>query len=251
MNLKKHFPIAEGEPVRALDGIDFSISEGEFISVIGPSGCGKTTLLRIIGGLLTKTGGDVILRGKPVEGPRRDIGIVFQEAVLLPWLSVMENVMLPIKVQKREEKTYSQKARELIKMVGLEGFEKRYPNELSGGMQQRVAICRALIHEPSILLMDEPFGALDAMTRELMNLELQNIWMKSKKTILFITHSISEALFLSDRVIVLSKRPSRIIKVIPIEFERPRTLEKVMFSDRMGSLIEQTRVLLDAKAGLE
>jgi NitT/TauT family transport system ATP-binding protein len=207
--------------------------------------------LRIIGGLLTKTDGDVVLRGKPVEGPRRDIGIVFQEAVLLPWLSVLENIMLPIKVQKREEKSYSQKARDLIKMVGLEGFEKRYPNELSGGMQQRVAICRALIHEPSILLMDEPFGALDAMTRELMNLELQNIWMKSKKTIFFITHSISEALFLSDRVLVLSKRPSKIIREVMIDFERPRTLEKVMFSDSMGALIAETRVLLDAKGGLE
>lgn len=207
--------------------------------------------MRIIGGLLTKTDGDVVLRGKPVEGPRRDIGIVFQEAVLLPWLSVLENIMLPIKVQKREEKSYSQKARDLIKMVGLEGFEKRYPNELSGGMQQRVAICRALIHEPSILLMDEPFGALDAMTRELMNLELQNIWMKSKKTIFFITHSISEALFLSDRVLVLSKRPSKIIREVMIDFERPRTLEKVMFSDSMGALIAETRVLLDAKGGLE
>lgn len=250
-DLKKDFTTSDGQAVHALENVSFSISEGEFISVVGPSGCGKSTLLKILGGLLEKTDGTVILDGKSVTGTSQDVGIVFQDAVLLPWLNVMDNIILPLKVQKKNLDSCSERAAELIKLVGLDAFEKRYPNELSGGMQQRVSICRALIHEPKILLMDEPFGALDAMNREAMNLELQNIWMRSKKTILFITHSIPEALFLSDRVLIMSERPGRIMREIDVRYKRPRTLEGVMYSDYMGELVAETRALLKARGGLD
>jgi NitT/TauT family transport system ATP-binding protein len=177
-------------PVVALDDIDFTIAEGEFVSIVGPSGCGKSTLLKILAGLLPASRGEASLRGTPILGPRRDIGVVFQSPVLFPWRTVLGNVLLPVDVQRLGRDRLKARALDLLRLVGLDGFEQRYPRELSGGMQQRVAMVRALIHDPAILLMDEPFGALDAMTREQMNVELQRIWLERRKTVLFITHSI-------------------------------------------------------------
>jgi NitT/TauT family transport system ATP-binding protein len=225
--LSKVYRTREGVDIHALTDANFSIDEGEFITVVGPSGCGKSTLLKILAGILRRTSGEVTLRQRPVNGPSRDVGVVFQAPVLLPWRNVLQNVMLPIDIQRRQRGEYEQRARDYLKLVGLEGFERKYPNELSGGMQQRVGISRALVHEPALLLMDEPFGALDAMTREAMNLELLRIWKESRKTVLLVTHSIPEAVFLADRVIVMTPRPGRIREIIPIELERPRTLEMI------------------------
>ena len=174
--------------------------------MVGPSGCGKTTLLKILAGLMPPSRGDARLRGTPITGPRQDIGVVFQSPVLFPWRTVLDNVLLPIDVQGLPRERHRRAALDLLALVGLEGFERRYPWELSGGMQQRVALTRALVHDPAMLLMDEPFGALDAMTREQMNVELQRIWLERKKTVVFITHSIPEAVFLGDRVLVMSPR---------------------------------------------
>ena len=225
--LSKVYRTREGVDIHALTDANFAIDEGEFITVVGPSGCGKSTLLKILAGILRRTSGEVTLRQRPVDGPSRDVGVVFQAPVLLPWRNVLQNVMLPIEIQRRQRGEYEQRARDYLKLVGLEGFERKYPNELSGGMQQRVGISRALVHEPALLLMDEPFGALDAMTREAMNLELLRIWKESRKTVLLVTHSIPEAVFLADRVIVMTPRPGRIREIIPIELERPRTLEMI------------------------
>src|SRR3982750_61970 len=190
--------------VESLKPLDFSIREGEFISVVGPSGCGKSTLLKMVAGLLPISGGELTLAGKPIKGPQKDVGIVFQSAVLLAWRSVEDNILLQAEIRRLPKAAARERARELMKMAGLTGFENKYPWQLSGGMQQRASICRALLHDPSVLLMDEPFGALDAMTREKMNLELRRIWSESKKTVLLITTSIPEATFLPDRVIVMS-----------------------------------------------
>jgi len=237
-----------GGPVVALEGINFSVAEGEFVAVVGPSGCGKSTLLKILAGLLPKSAGDALLSGTAVARPRRDIGVVFQSPVLFPWRTVLDNVLLPVDVQKLGRETYGKIARDLLTLVGLDGFEERYPWELSGGMQQRVAIVRALINDPIMLLMDEPFGALDAMTRESMNLELQRIWMTKRKTVLFITHSISEAVFLADRVLVMSARPGRIIDDLRIDIPRPRSLD-VVNSDQFGAYAHRVRDGLNAKQG--
>src|SRR5438132_2206777 len=222
--LSKLYPTHDGS-VQALQQISFSVSEGEFVAVIGPSGCGKSTLLKVLAGILRPSKGKARLRGTPITGPRRDIGVVFQSPVLLPWRSVLDNVLLPIDVQRLGRDRHLKLAMDLLSLVGLEGFERRYPWELSGGMQQRVAITRALIHDPAMLLMDEPFGALDAMTREQMNLDLQRIWRDSGKTVVLITHSIPEAVFLGDRVIVMSPRPGRIVRVIEIPMPRPRPID--------------------------
>jgi NitT/TauT family transport system ATP-binding protein len=231
---------SRGWPTIALDDIDFSVEEGEFIAIVGPSGCGKSTLLKVLGGLLEATTGEVRLRGTPVAGPRRDIGIVFQSPVLFPWRTVIDNVLLPIDVQRRKRPEFRSEASELLSLVGLSGLEKRYPWELSGGMQQRVAICRGLIHDPAMLMMDEPFGALDAMTREHMNVELQRIWLERQKTILFITHSISEAVFLADRVLVMTPQPGRVMTSLKIDLPRPRPLE-VMNTSAFGSYVARLR----------
>ena len=223
-DLSKGYPSKDG-CVHALQQISFRVREGEFVAVVGPSGCGKSTLLKILAGLLPRSSGEANLRGIPIDGPRRDIGVVFQSPVLLPWRSVLENVLLPADVQRLDGDRYTKVALELLSLVGLQEFARRYPSELSGGMQQRVAIARALIHDPAMLLMDEPFGALDAMTREQMTLELQRIWLERKKTVLFITHSIPEAVFLGDRVLVMSPRPGRIIDAVAIDIPRPRRLE--------------------------
>ena len=189
--LAKIYETRDGHNVLALASINLSIKDGEFLTVVGPSGCGKSTLLKVLGGLTEITRGEALLNGSPIVGPRRDIGVVFQSPTLLPWRTVLDNVMLPIHVLGLDRTEGEERARGLIEMVGLAGFEMKYPNELSGGMQQRVAISRALVHQPALLLMDEPFGALDALTREAMNTELQRIWMETRRTIFLITHSIT------------------------------------------------------------
>jgi NitT/TauT family transport system ATP-binding protein len=219
--LQKTYATRDGA-VLALDGISFSVNKGEFVSIVGPSGCGKSTLLKILLGVVPYSGGDVRLAGKLVKGPQLGAGMVFQTAALPPWRRIIDNVLLPIEILNKPRRDYMAKAHQLLDMVGLKGFERKLPNELSGGMQQRVSICRALIHDPELLLMDEPFGALDALTREVMQTELLRIWAETHKTILFVTHSIDEAVLLSDRVIVLSARPGRVAEDLAIDLPRPR-----------------------------
>ena len=229
-----------GPVVTALQDISFDIGLGEFVAVVGPSGCGKSTLLRILAGLIPTSSGTVWFGDRKLEGPRRDIGVVFQSPVLFPWRTVLDNVLIPIDVQKLDRKKYMSRARDLINLVGLSEFEQRYPAELSGGMQQRVGIVARLVHDPAMLLMDEPFGALDAMTREHMNVELQRLWMAQSKTILFITHSISEAVFLADRVVVMTPRPGRIAEVLDIDLPRERTLD-MMTTPPFGEYVRRIR----------
>ena len=211
--------------ILAIQDVSFDVKKGEFVVVVGPSGCGKSTLLRIVAGLLPYDNGQINFDGEPLNGPVRDIGIVFQRAALFPWKTVLGNVLAPIELMGLSKKKYFSRARELIALTRLAGFENHYPNELSGGMQQRVAICRALIHDPKFILMDEPFGALDAMTRDKMNLEILRIWREERKTILFVTHSVYEAVFLADKIVALSDRPSVVREIIPVELARPRTIE--------------------------
>lgn len=243
--LEKIYRPRKSEPTHALSDINFTVRRGEFISIVGPSGCGKTTLLKILAGLIPRTEGEVTIAGTDVVKPSREVGMVFQAATLLPWRTVFENVMVPAEVQKLDKAVHRERANELINMVGLAGFESKYPGELSGGMQQRAGICRALVHDPAVLLMDEPFGALDAMTREYMNIELLRIWRQSKATIVLVTHSIPEAVFLSDRVIVMSPRPGRISEIMSIELERPRTLS-MMASDDAGVYVDHIREYFNA-----
>ena len=218
----KTFSRRDGSKVDALSAIDLSAAEQEFVTIVGPSGCGKSTLLKILAGLSRPSSGRVMLNGVQVSGPRRDVGIVFQSPVLLPWRTALANVMLPITIYRQPPAPALRRATALFDLVGLTGFEKSYPNELSGGMQQRVAIARALIHEPRMLLMDEPFGALDALTRQMMNFELTRIWDADRKTVVLITHDINEAIFLGDRVLVMSARPGRIVETIRVDLPRPR-----------------------------
>ncbi len=239
-----------GTAVTALEAIDLSIDDGELIAIVGPSGCGKSTLLRILAGLMPPSEGEAWLHGSRIEGPRRDIGVVFQTPVLFPWRTVLANVLLPIDVQRLGRDKMQAAAMNLLKLVGLDGFENHLPNQLSGGMQQRAALVRALIHDPSVLLMDEPFGALDAMTREQMNLELQRIWMERRKTVVFVTHSVGEAVFLADRVVVMSPRPGRIIDTLEVDFPRPRPLS-VMNTEAFGVHVSRIRQALNATGGLE
>ncbi len=226
-----------GEPIHALEGVSFSVREGEFVSIVGHSGCGKTTLLKIIAGLVAPSSGSVKVRGRLVARPLSDVGMVFQRPVLLKWRSIIDNVMLPIEMLGLAHDAYKPKAVELLALAGLSGFHDKYPAELSGGMQQRAAICRALIHDPTFLLMDEPFGALDAMTREDMNLELLRIWEERRKTSVLVTHSISEAVFLSDRVIVMSPRPGRVAHILKLDLQRPRT-PQIKLSPRFTELVQ-------------
>ena len=248
-NLGKTYETSRG-PVAALENINVSVAEGEFVAVVGPSGCGKSTLLKILAGLLATSSGRVVLRGTPIDGPRKDIGVVFQSPVLFPWRTVRDNVMLPIEVQGLEREKHLQTASDLLTLVGLRGFEDRYPWELSGGMQQRVAIVRGLIHDPAMLLMDEPFGALDAMTRETMNLELQRIWLERRKTVLFITHSIPEAVFLADRVLVMTPRPGKIQHSELVKLPRPRPLD-VMTAPAFGEHVRRIRACFNSQGGLD
>jgi len=243
--LFKTYSTRHGGEVTALDDVNITIGENEFITLVGPSGCGKSTFLKMVAALIQPSAGSLKLRGAELAAPSRDVGVVFQDAVLLPWRNVLENVLLPIEILGLSRKQYEPKARELISLVGLEGFELSMPGELSGGMQQRAALCRALVHNPSILLMDEPFAALDAMTREELGIELLRIWEKHPKTILFVTHSIPEAIFLADRVVVMTPRPGRIAKVIEVDLPRPRELD-VEFTPEFKSYSDVIRELIFA-----
>jgi len=230
--------------VTALDDLHLTVGEGEFVTLVGPSGCGKSTVLKLVSGLLQPTAGQVRVHGQPVTGPRREMGMVFQTPVLLPWRTVRDNVLLPIEMLGQSVREHAATADALLAKVGLEGFQKAHSWELSGGMQQRVGICRALIHDPEVLLMDEPFAALDAMTREVIGLELLRIWEERRKTVLFVTHSIPEAVLLADRVVVMSARPGRIASVIPIDLPRPRTME-MEYDDHFKDAALQIRALID------
>lgn len=234
----------------AIDNLNLLVKPGEFISIVGPSGCGKSTLLRMLAGLTEPTKGRVVIDGKTVDGPRRDIGIVFQTPLLFDWRTILDNVLLPIDVQRLGRANYTETAKDLLHLVGLRDFEKHYPKQLSGGMQQRVGIARALVHDPAMLLMDEPFGALDAMTREKMNVELKRIWAAQNKTIIFITHSIPEAVFLGERVVVMTPRPGRIAEVIPIDMPRVRPLE-IMNTEKFGDYVKRIRVYFGAEGGID
>ena len=219
----KTFRTRSGEAVQALGDVTLAVAAGEFVCIVGASGCGKSTLLRLVAGLVPPTTGAVAIDGKPVTGPRRDVGMVFQDPVLLPWRTILKNVLVPAEVIGLEREQAARRAAGLLDLVGLRGFTDKYPGELSGGMRQRAAIARALMHEPAILLMDEPFGALDAMTREAMNQELLRIWQGSRKTVILVTHSIDEAVFLADRVVVMSPRPGSVRETLTVEVARPRT----------------------------
>jgi NitT/TauT family transport system ATP-binding protein len=246
----KVFETAGGGRTTALEGIDLAITAGEFVSLIGPSGCGKSTLLRVIGDLTAPTRGTVTVNGKPARQARldRDYGIVFQAPVLFDWRSVQANVALPLEVKGTPRRERDDRVRSMLELVELRDFAKHYPYQLSGGMQQRVSIARALALEPSILLMDEPFGALDEMTRERLNTEVQRIWQQTGTTIVFVTHSIPEAVFLSSRVVVMSPRPGRITRVIDIDLPRPRT-DDTRETPRYFELITEVRETLRGRRG--
>ena len=235
--------------VHALDKVSFEIQAGDFVSLVGPSGCGKSTLLKIVSGLLPASSGGVAVAGKPVDGPLENIGMVFQSPVLLKWRPVLGNVLLPVEFAKLDLASHRERAHSLLKLVGLEGFEEMYPHQLSGGMQQRVSLCRALVMDPELLLMDEPFGALDAMTRDELDMELLRLWQERKKTVLFVTHSIQEAVFLSDHVIVMSARPGRLLEQIAIQLPRPRTME-MMSTTQFGAYTLKIRALLQGGDGV-
>jgi len=215
---------AGASALEAVSSVSFAARAGEFVSILGPSGCGKSTLLMMVAGLEPLTAGRIDVAGQPITGPRADIGVIFQDPVLLPWKSVLDNVLFPIHILKRPVREYAERARQLLDMVGLSEFSAKRPHQLSGGMRQRVAICRALVHDPTLLLMDEPFSALDAITRDEMNAALLDIWQRYQKTVLFVTHGIREAVFLSDRVLVMARRPSTLIADVRIPLPRPRRL---------------------------
>jgi NitT/TauT family transport system ATP-binding protein len=240
-----------GESTTALSELHLNVQQGEFLGVVGPSGCGKSTLLNIVAGLLSPTSGVLRLAGQEVRGPNANIGMMFQKPVLLPWLTALENVLLPVRIAtgSQADAAVRKRALELLEMVGLSGFENRYPKELSGGMAQRVAICRMLIRDPALLLMDEPFGALDELTREHLNTELMSICRRTGKTAIFITHSISEAIFMSDRVLVMCSRPGRVVGTLEVPLPKPRPVE-IMTSVAFNDLVAQARALLaQATAG--
>jgi NitT/TauT family transport system ATP-binding protein len=243
-SVSKTYGARDGQPVEALRDVSCTIEAGEFVAILGPSGCGKSTLMSIIAGLLPPTSGTVDFAPTFQSGRLPNFGIVFQDPVLFPWRDVKANVALPGEVVGLARQERDQRANELLRMVGLRGFEQKYPHELSGGMQQRVAIARALLLGPPLLLMDEPFGALDALTREQMNLEIARISLESKTTVIFVTHSIAEAAFLSDRVFVMSGRPSSLREAVTIDLARPRPLE-LMASDRLGAYVTRLRRMLD------
>jgi NitT/TauT family transport system ATP-binding protein len=224
IDVSKEYLTRDGA-IHALDQVSLALDEGEFLSIVGPSGCGKSTLMLIAAGLVPPSSGTVRIGGEVVTKPYPNVGVAFQDPTLYEWRRVLDNVLLPVEIQRRELGPFRRRARELLEMVGLDGFERKYPFELSGGMRQRVALCRALINDPPLLLLDEPFGALDALSRDQLNVELQNIWQENRNTVLLITHSIQEAVFLSDRVIVMSPRPGRVGEVVAIGLPRPRTFE--------------------------
>jgi NitT/TauT family transport system ATP-binding protein len=238
-NLSAVFPNGNGG-LQALDRLSFSVLPQQFLCVLGPSGSGKSTLLRIISGLLPPTEGDVLYEGEHLTAPRHGVGFVFQKANLMPWRTVRGNIMLPLELQKMSASEVYRRAQELVDLVGLQGFEDSLPRDLSGGMAQRVAIARALVHDPDVLLLDEPFGSLDALTRERMGNELLRIWQVRRKTVVMVTHSISEALFLADRVLVLSPRPGRLRLDLEVTLPRPR-VDDIMYTPEFGRLARQLR----------
>jgi len=234
---------SKGGRVTALAQVDLAIRRNEFITLVGPSGCGKSTLLKLIAGLIRPSRGLLLHDGVALTRPPRDVGMVFQEAVLLQWRTVIDNVLLPAEILGLDRTKARARAMHLLDLVGLAGFERRFPRELSGGMQQRAAICRALIHNPSVLLMDEPFAALDAMTREELGFELMRIWDTDKKTVIFVTHNITEAILLADRVVAISPRPGRIAKIVEVALARPRTID-MEFSPQFKSYSDQIRAVI-------
>ena len=239
----KTYRTRRGDPVEALAETSLTVGENEFVTLVGPSGCGKSTLLKLVGGLVPATRGTIRVREQVVNAPFPDVGFVFQQPVLLPWRGVLDNVLFSVEMLGLDPRQYRKLAVDLLELTGLAGFETKYPHELSGGMQQRVAICRALLPDPGLLLMDEPFGALDAMTREEMSLELLRIWEERRKTILFVTHSIPEAILLADRVVVMTPRPGRIARVIPVDLPRPRTMD-LEFDARFKAHSDEVRSLI-------
>lgn len=234
------YPTSDG-PLTALRDVGLEIKPGEFVSVLGPSGCGKSTLLMLVAGLREPSDGSIAVNDRPVRGPVTDVGVVFQRDVLLDWRTNLDNILLQVEFRKLKTDHYRQRAMDLLQQVGLEGFETKHPYELSGGMRQRVSICRALVHDPPVLLMDEPFGALDALTREQMMVDLEQVWSASAKTVMFITHSIPEAVFLSDRVFVMTPRPGKVFKVVEIGLSRPRSLEATTGAE-FNALVQEIRV---------
>lgn len=249
-HVHKKFKSQDGSEVIALHDVSFNVRQGEFITVVGPSGCGKSTLLRILAGLAGASHGSVMLKGQPVRGPSRDVGVVFQAPVLLPWRTVLQNVLVPAEIQARDSVASTERAIHYLELVGLENFHTKYPNELSGGMQQRVGIARAFVNDPILLLMDEPFGALDAMTRETMNVELLKLKERTGATIMLVTHSIPEAVFLGDRVVVMSPRPGRVTQIVDVDMPKPRSLELIN-SDRFGYYVSGIRANLQASGGID
>jgi NitT/TauT family transport system ATP-binding protein len=249
-HIHKIFRSKDGAHVIALRDVQFEVQQGEFVTVVGPSGCGKSTLLRILAGLATATKGQAALGGQPVSGPSRDVGVVFQAPVLLPWRNVLQNVLVPAQIQGRDMAAATRRAMHYLELVGLEKFVTKYPGELSGGMQQRVGIARAFVNDPMLLLMDEPFGALDAMTRETMNLELLKLKERTGATIMLVTHSIPEAVFLGDRVVVMSPRPGRVTQIVDVDLPKPRTLDMIN-TDVFGTYVSGIRANLNAAGGLD
>lgn len=241
-DVRKQYPGARG--VQALAGVSSEIEAGRFVSILGPSGCGKSTFLRCVAGLENITDGELNVNGNPVKGPPDGVGIVFQRDALLEWRSIQKNILLPIEFAKKPVSKYREKVEHLLDLTGLRDFANAYPRELSGGMRQRAAICRALVDDPDLLLMDEPFGALDAFTRDQMNVELQRIWLETKNTVLFVTHGISEAVFLGDVVMVFSPRPGRLVETITIDLPRPRPLS-VRESPEFGRYVAHIRGIFE------
>jgi NitT/TauT family transport system ATP-binding protein len=244
-HVEKTYRTRRGDLVRAVEDITLEVDENEFVTLVGASGCGKSTLLKLVAGLTPATRGTIHIRGAAVREPFPDVGFVFQQPVLLPWRSVLDNVLFSVEMLGLDSRQYRKPAGDLLELTGLGGFETKYPRELSGGMQQRVAICRALLPDPSLLLMDEPFGALDAMTREEMSLELLRIWEERRKTILFVTHSIPEAILLADRVVVMTPRPGRIARILAVDLPRPRTMD-LEFDPRFKAASDEVRGLIFA-----
>jgi len=239
IHLSKEYTTRHGS-LSAIEDVSFEVAEGEFLCIVGPSGCGKTTLLRLLAGLELPDQGQVRLHGQPVVGPRQEIGFVFQKANLMPWRTVMDNVLLPLQIDHLPPAEAEGRASQALELVGLTEFAANYPRELSGGMEQRVAIARALAHEPEILLLDEPFGALDALTRERLNQELLRVWGISRKTVVMVTHDIREAVFLAGRVLVLSQRPGRVAAIVPITLPHPRPLS-IFYSEAFSALAYEVR----------
>ena len=241
----KAYRTQRGDLVHAVEDLTLEVGENEFVTLVGPSGCGKSTLLKLVAGLTPVSRGTVRVRETVVREPFADVGFVFQQPVLLPWRTVLDNVLFSVEMLGLEPRDHRKRAHDLLELTGLGGFETKYPRELSGGMQQRVAICRALLPDPSLLLMDEPFGALDAMTREEMGLELLRIWEERRKTILFVTHSIPEAILLADKVVVMTARPGRLARVLTIDLPRPRTVD-LEFDGRFKTYSDDVRSLIFA-----